>query len=381
MPFLLRIIFQRALVFFLGFLAFLGVNPDIDPPTNEEIDIIEENQREIVSDILTPSLEESKTTEKLNQIEKNVEDIVKSVTDVQLKTQETVEKIVNVPKIETTDSGIALKKNLIEDVVVNIVCVNKNSNIISLSTGSGVLVSSSGLVLTNSHVANAFLFNDKTSKNYKNCTVRRENIPTYGFEAELVYLPDDWLRENKSFFNSDAPRGSGENDYSLIAITKNTNPALSVPTFEYIPVLKDESPIDKNLNITVAAYPGVNTGIFEVDSNAELKVVSSSVKDLITFGSNTVDLVSTEPNSVAKRGSSGGGLFWSEKLLGIITTTNSDSSGHYINAITSPYIIRDFNKDTGKDFESFIFSNKNSLISDFKNNKEGYLKSLIADFL
>ena len=69
-----------------------------------------------------------------------------------------------------------------------------------------------------------------------------------------------------------------------------------------------------------------------------------------------------------------------DKLLGIITTTDEVSEGSYLNAITLPYIIRDFKKDTGKNFENFIFSDKNTLISDFQ-KVEDYLKGLIAEFL
>lgn len=381
MPFLIRIIAQRLLIFIFSFLAFLGINPEINIPTDEEINITEKEQKEIVQEVLQKKVDEDFSTPKITEIEQEVQNIVDQLVQTQTQTQEVVENVINVPKIETTETGLSFKSDFVENVVVNIVCVNRQVNKISLTTGSGVLVSSSGLILTNSHVANSFLFDDKNSKNYKECSVRRENIPNYGFNAELVYLPSDWILQNKSFFTESNPKGSGENDYALLAITSNINPVLSLPSsFEHVSVLDSEEPINEGINILIAAYPGVHTGVFEVDSNAKLKKADSYIEDLITFNGKTIDLVSSGPNQVAQRGSSGGGVFWAQKLLGLITTTDQNGSGSYLNALTLPYIIRDFKNDTSQDFIEFITRNKNSLISDFEKD-EDYLKGLVAEFL
>lgn len=380
MPFLIRIIAQRFAVLFFSFLAFLGINPEISVPTADEVQIVEENQTKLVQEILTPN-SETKSTEKTLQIEDQLKQVAEEVVENQTKTQNIIEEIVNVPQITSTDSGIIASTDLIDDVIVNIVCVNRSSGLINMTTGSGVVVSPSGIVLTNSHVANTFLFDDKDSLNYKNCTIRRENIPTYGFNAEIVYLPEDWLVENQSFFTDVNPRGSGENDYALLAITTNTNPALKTPSsFKYASLMTNESKIEESAQIEIGAYPGSHTGIFEIDSNVSLRKVTSYIKELITFDRTTVDIISTGPNSAAKKGSSGGGVFLGDELLGIITTTDGYGSEAYLNAITLPYIIRDFRDDTGSSFSSFIYRNKESLISEF-NFKKDSIKSLIADFL
>jgi hypothetical protein len=381
MPLLIRIIVQRLIIFVFSFLAFLGINPNIDIPTVEEVDQLQEEQREIVKSILTPDFKREDVVEKMAEIEKDVENIVDQITTTQKSVQGTVENAVNIPQVENTETGIAIKNNLIDDVVVNIVCVNRQVNRISMTTGSGVIVSPSGLVLTNSHVANTFLFDDENSDEHKECSIRRENIPTYGFNAELVYLPADWLIENQSFFTEAEPRGSGENDYALLAITSNTNPALSLPeSFDFVNFVTKEDDIEKDLNITVAAYPGLTSGVFEIDSNAKFRKVSTQIDDLVTFNRTTIDIISTKPNQVAKKGSSGGGVFSNGELLGLITTTDDEGDGTFANALTLPYIIRDFRNDTNKSFINFIFSDKDELISDFQ-SEESYLKSLIADFL
>lgn len=380
MPFLIRIIAQRLAILFFGFLAFLGINPEISIPTADEVQAAQENQKREIEEVFN-SDPKDQSENKNFEIEEELRKVANEVVEKQTKTQEIIEDIVNIPKIVSTNSGIVAETDLIEDVVVNIICVNKSSGIINLTTGSGVIVSPSGIVLTNSHVANTFLFDDKNSSNYKECTIRRENIPTYGFNAKLVYLPQDWIIENKSFFTEDNPRGSGENDYALLAITNNTNPSLKTPnSFRYVDILNNENEIKEDESIIIGAYPGLHTGVFEVDSNASFRKATSYIRELITFDRRTIDIVSTGPNNVAQKGSSGGGIFWQNKLLGIITTTDGYGSSSYLNAITIPYIIRDFRNDTGDSFESFISRNKESLISNFE-MQENSLKSLIAEFL
>jgi hypothetical protein len=380
MPLILRIILQRVFIFILGFLSFLGINPDITPPSPEEVVAFEQASEENIEEALSekaPLIQE----EKEQEIKQKTEEITNEIEEKQLVLQEQVENIINIPKIESKNGGLEIRRNFYEDVVVNIVCVNKGSNFVKMTTGSGVIVSSSGIILTNSHVANTFLFDDKTKSSYKKCTIRRENIPTYGFNAELVYLSKDWLIENQEFFKNENPRGSGENDFALLAITTNTNPALPVPEiFPSVDLILEDNDIDENDNIVVAAYPGMSTGVFEVDSNGKIKIAQTYISELMTFYRNTIDLISTGTNDVAKKGSSGGGVFKNEDLLGVIVTTDTTTEGNYLNAITLPYIANDFRQNVGTNLTSYIKNDKNKLISDYKAEIIN-LKSLIADFI
>lgn len=376
MPFLIRIIAQRIAISALGFLTFLGINPDISIPTLEEVEITEQNQQKIVEEILTPNEEEQE------KVEDNLIQIADELKQTETNVQEKIQEAINIPQIKRgEDNLIEAKGDFYENVVVNIVCLNKTKTNIKMTTGSGVIISSSGLVLTNTHVANNFLFDDKTKDSYKNCYIRRENIPTYGFNAELVYMSEEWLRENKDFFSKENPKGSGENDYALLAITTNTNPVLSVPSsFDYAHIITNDAILEKGKNITVAAYPGIHTGVFEVDSNGKLKQSQTFISEVMTFNSNSADVISTGPNEVAKKGSSGGGVFNGQDLLGIIVTTDTNNEGSYINAITLPYIVADFSVDTGKNFKEYISINRQNLISEYSDDVNT-LKTFIADFL
>ncbi len=380
MPVLIRIIIQRILLFSLGFLAFLGINPDIHIPTIEEIKAVEEKQEETIEKILTP---ETKTEDvaSIQEIKEEVTKISEQIEKKESEAQKTLESFVNIPQIKSTQTGIVASENFYENVVVNIVCVDKGENFVKMTTGSGVIVSPSGIVLTNTHVANNFLFDDKKENSYKECIIKRENIPNYGFNAELVYLSDDWLLENQEFFINDNPRGNGENDYALLAITSNTNPVLELPlNFSYVNIITDDRNINEGDKIFAAAYPGIGTGVFSIDNQGKLKKAETFIDELLTFYSNSVDVISTGPNEVAKRGSSGGGIFKDEKLLGIVVTTDNKGEGDYINAITLPYIASDFFFDTGTNFRTYISKDKKTLISEYKNDIIN-LKKLINKFL
>lgn len=386
MPIFLRIIIQRVLVVTVTFLAFLGVDVDIAIPSIEEQEQTKVIQREAVKEILSPKPSESSIP-----VDRDVREIINQVRDNQENFREGVKKKIGIDQGLDGDTKPSLNNvlseatsfgpetnNFIENVVVNIVCVNRISNRIRLTTGSGVVISPSGIVLTNAHVANSFLFNDKTSEDYQECTLRRENIPTYGFNADLVYISNDWINQNLDFFTARNPKGTGEEDYALLAITSNTNQALSLPdNFEYAPLLTSDSNIKEGVKVVAAGYPGTSSGIFEIDSNSSLKIAETFVDEVFTFETYSVDIVSTGPNNVAQKGASGGGVFDGNDLLGITVTTDNTGEGSFINAITSPYILRDFNKDTGKKLTDFININTDILVQEFKNNQHDYLRSVI----
>ena len=295
---------------------------DLITPTNKpKIETSNKQNKEVGS----PETKISSTTPEILPAEKPIDIIIGTIADEILpKTQDELD---------------------IEKVLVNIICTEKKGNYVTANTGSGVIISSKGVVLTNSHVAQYFLLT-KDLGDYK-CALYQENIPTYGYVAELLYISPDWIKANPDVIVTKNPRGTGENDYALLYITKNTNPALSKPkTFNFA---KANTTYTAKIGdrVNVAGFPGSPNGLADLTHTVGLKKDSTKIQDIFTFGNNNVDVLSTDVTPVAARGASGGGLFKDSNLIALIVTTNGSAGNAYINAITTNYINRDLKKDFG----------------------------------
>jgi hypothetical protein len=379
MPILIRIILQRLLVSVFGILAFFGINPDISVPSQIAIEEQKENQQERVEQILQVKEDPGTTTpseDVVKEVESKIAEIQKEFTQtVTRPVTDTAKDIIPTNLVFSDESTGSFD---VKNVVVNIMCLEKTNSYTRLSTGSGVVITSTGLILTNAHVAYPFLKSSQFDSSTYSCSVRRENIPNYGYNAELVYYPLDWLRENKEIIKDPSPIGTGENDYALLQITGGIGPTPKTTGFMHALTQTSLSDLKTDTLIVVAGYPSSNSGVFEIDAKPGLKVAQSRIVDFFTFGSRSYDVLQTGPNTVARRGSSGGGIFNDRNLYGIVVTTNSNSGGSYINALTLPYIKRDFESDTGVSFDSFISRPKEALLSEFSSNKEK-IKEIISE--
>jgi hypothetical protein len=417
MPFLIRFILQRGLAVSLGLLTFLGINPTI--PTGDQITTATEQRQEVVSKILSDVNEQvvnldknllqdlvtptDKTTSTKKPDIQDADDLNKDATkSSEIKTAPVAPTIIpsqktnseNLPETTTqqekpidiiinTLNDEILPKNQndlnLANVLVNIICTEKKGNYVTANTGSGVIISANGVVVTNAHVAQYFLL-DKSPGDYS-CTLYQENIPTYGYVAKLLYISPDWIKDNPEVIISKNPRGTGENDYALLYITKNTNPALSKPkSFDFA---KFNTTYTAKIgdSIELAGFPGAPAGIGDLTHSVGLKKDSTQIEDIFTFGNNRIDVVSTGVTPVAARGASGGGLFKDSNLIALIVTTSGSTGNAYINAITTNYINRDLQNDFGKSLNELITSDLDSESEDFWNNYGKALSKIILSEL
>lgn len=399
MPVLVRIVAQRLFLVGLSLMTFLGVEPELELKTTEEANVATEERKELIGGTLeTIATGAAEATEPLQTLiplpRVNIFDVpyyvpqtpnittpdtTKSqppvVEPVPVKTTipapttapkpaapeptETPAKETPapaapaVPAPKPTPEPDTSSASTIANTVVSVLCVRHNGNKIHVTNGSGVLISEKGVVLTNSHVAQMFLLKDSGY----NCSIRRENIPTYGWNAVPLFINEDWVEDNFLAISNPAPVGTGENDYALLLITGNTNAALGLPrSFPAATLNTASEAAEIGDTITVAGYPGIQTSDFNIATQALLKTDQTSIKNVFTLDRITVDVFATRDTPVAKRGASGGGVFEDGTLIGIIATTNTGNTpgGYVINALTLDYINRDIKDATGKTLKEIL---------------------------
>lgn len=267
--------------------------------------------------------------------------------------------------------------------VVNILCTANPSGPLSPITGSGIVVSPNGLILTNAHIAQYFLLKDfNNQKDFLTCTIRTGNPAYPSYTAELVYIPPAWVEKHKTDIIKDNPQSTGEYDYAFIRITGRTDGTPAPENFPFIPPNLIEF-TEINTPVVLVSYPagflGGQTIIQSLYQSSTVTVVS----DRYTFGDNTVDLISLGGSVVAQKGSSGGATVdQNGELIGLITTSSDGqtTASRELRAITSAYIQRDLIKSAAQTISS-LASNSVSFAKTFNANVVPGLTKALSDVI
>jgi hypothetical protein len=275
---------------------------------------------------------------------------------------------------DLTISGGKLLKSL-----VNIVCLSGDNSIPSIS-GSGIIIDSRGIILTAAHVAQFFLLQDYLGPNKVTCLVRTGSPARRAYFAEPIYVSPAWIRNNLQTISTTNPKGTGENDFALLAITTS---AISTPvpdTLPSVPLSHADPTIQEP--IAIGSYGAQYLSADQVNYDLYPILVFGSIQNRYTYGGNNVDVVSIAGSAASQEGSSGGGITNSAgELQGIITTSSvaGDISTRLLNVITLRHIRRSYAADTGLNLDATINDNSlSTLIASFANESKALGQQLTA---
>ena len=225
--------------------------------------------------------------------------------------------------------------------LVNILCLPQTG--FHGISGSGVVVDSRGVILTNAHIGQYFLLRDYPTAGNVDCTIRTGSPAQNRYHAKLLYLPLAWIADNAAEFTAAQATGTGENDYAFLVITGTTDPAATLPaSFPYLPMSKNYP--DTGEEMLLASYPAGFLASELIEKSLYASSAVAYVTRLFSFDDNMqkVDLFSIGGTVLSQAGSSGGAVvrLGSGILAGIITTaTVGDTTGvRDLRAVTLSHI-------------------------------------------
>ena len=252
----------------------------------------------------------------------------------------------------------------VQEVSVNIICIQTSGSFVTASTGSGVIISPNGVVLTNAHVAQMILL-EKVGFDIE-CSVYRASNRNLEYKSEIVYLPPEWINENASQISNPNPRGTGEHDYALILINSSNN-FNNLDVFPYVNLNLDNNIYNIGLPINITGFPGGPLNIDSLRMAGIFRTDLSRITDMFTFSRREITVFATEETIVAERGASGGGIFSGDSLIGVTVTIAPENNGYRINAITTTYINGAINQSMGMNLLQILGSDPRVLVEQYRN--------------
>jgi hypothetical protein len=279
------------------------------------------------------------------------------------------------PLLSSGTDAINAVAETLRSTVVNIICNVPSGHSLSSISGSGIIIDSKGIILTNAHIAQYFLLSDIGVS----CSIRSGGPAVEKYRATPIFIPPAWIIENAYLITTSSPSGTGEHDFALLAITESSTSDPLPSVFPFIP-LSTEVP-SVHLPIVIAGYGAQFLGSAQIQSALSPIIVFGSVKEILTFGTNTVDVLDLGGSAAAQKGSSGGGVAdASGTLIGTITTSTIEGSTDMrrLDAITATYIRAAYASETGEALDLLLLRSLEASRIRFQQIKESLEEVLLS---
>lgn len=253
----------------------------------------------------------------------------------------------NFPQNMSFDSSA----NAVRNALVNILCyAPAGSNLHSIS-GSGIIIDPKGIILTNAHIGQYFLLADRGVS----CSIRSGSPAQDRYTAKLIFISSAWVHANVGVLTEAAPTGSGEYDFAFLAVSDSVRSEPLPSTFPFIRL--NGNPPLPGAPIVIASYAAQFLSTTQIQSALFPTVVFGSVKNVLTFNTNTIDVLALGGSAAAQEGSSGGGIADADgNLVGTITTSTVEGATdtRSLDAITTSYIRADYASETAQPLDLFL---------------------------
>ncbi len=256
------------------------------------------------------------------------------------------------------------------NALVNIFCEADPLSLLPSTIGSGMIIDPRGIILTNAHVAENLLLESYRVPNAIQCYARNGSPARIAYKLKLLYLPPSWVSENASHISAPpGPRtGLGKHDFALLYIVASGTDTPLPPSFPFVP-LEYMDTVDIGEEVFAVAYPAEL--LPERNKLNALYPVSaySKVEYYITFTKDILDEIYLSGNAVSQTGASGGGVMTTSGTLYAVITTVTDGAtpqDRDFQAITIPYISREFEAHTGETLQSFLNKDPRVELANFR---------------
>lgn len=252
------------------------------------------------------------------------------------------------PEKEPSSAQSAEEKHVL-DATVNLYCSIKIGNRTISTTGTGVFIHERGIILTNAHVGQYFLFADGRARIKSNCAVRTGSPARASYKAEVLHLSPEWAHSYAGIAREKKQKGTGEHDFALLYVSGASGKGKTLP--ERFPFLSLDTAGDFSEGDTVlaAGYPAEKLDFKKVRNALLAQSAEVTIESIRTFSSGRSDVLALSPSDIARSGVSGGPIVKNDSVIGIAATmgTAKEKNLASLRGITSTYIGDSVQSETG----------------------------------